>query len=69
MDNIEVVENKTEKAFEQQVVVEMNRGQIRVGPEKTSIGNGKPFGEQKNIFDNIDDLSTLDELLEGNVAI
>ena len=73
MDNIEVVENKTEKAFEQEVVVEMERGQNKGGSEKTSIedlaGKGKPFGEQKNIFDNIDDLSTLDELLEGNVAI
>ena len=51
----------------------MDRGQSLGGPGKTSIedivGKGKHFGEQKNIFDNIDDLSTLDELLEGNGAI
>ena len=73
VDNINVVENKTEKAFEQEVVVEMDRGQNERRPEKISIegltGKGKPFGEQKNIFDNIDDLSTLDELLEGNGVI
>ena len=72
-DNIEGVLTKAEKASKQEVVVDKEIGQNEGRSEQTSIeglaGKGKPFGEQKNIFDNIDDLSTLDELLEGNGVI